>query len=290
MIGFPPARERQLRGQAILPGMAKGTCFGLILALSLATIPAHPAEVAALGKQRAAGSRLAWEVRDTVHPVLGPIRVAFPKSPIATPVGNANVSSRVYVSCERSSKKMAIELAHATAPDDPGGLQPRTMPRLVCNKPAAAGERRLVQEDLEARWAISDIGDVLARGLRPPALRECVSIGIVQEVVLPRGWAAESALVEFEIAPHGRALDGIFVTCGEVSAYAPAAPWKAARVTSRGKTNVRARPSVDSAVVAQLAPGATVLVQQAGSDWWRAKPSAGARFEGYIRQDRLVFE
>jgi hypothetical protein len=270
-----------------------------ILALSLASMPASPADVAALGKQRAAGSRLSWEVRDTVHPVLGPIRVAFPKGSIATPVGNAKVSSRVYVSCERSSKKMAIELAHATAPDDPGGLQPRTMPRFLCNKPAAAGEKGLVQEDIEARWAISDIGDVLARGLRPPTLRECVSIGIVQEVVLPKGWAAESARVEFEIAPYGRELDRIFVTCGEVSAYAPAAPatarttdapWKTARTVSSGKTNVRARPALDSALVVQLAPGATVLVQKAGGEWWRAKASAGEAFEGYIRKDRLVFK
>jgi SH3-like domain-containing protein len=67
-------------------------------------------------------------------------------------------------------------------------------------------------------------------------------------------------------------------------------PWRTARVISSGKTNVRAAATLQSAVVAQLDPGAIVLVQRMGGEWWRAKSSAGAAFEGYIREDRLVFK
>ncbi len=66
--------------------------------------------------------------------------------------------------------------------------------------------------------------------------------------------------------------------------------WQTARVISTGKTNVRAGPTLDSAIVVQLDPGAVVLVQRTGNEWWRAKPSSGAAFDGYIRQDRLVFK
>jgi Bacterial SH3 domain len=161
-------------------------------------------------------------------------------------------------------------------------------------------------------------------------LRECVSIGVVQEVVLPPGWAKKTARIEFEITPYNRELDSIFVTCGELSAYAPAAPatpaiasapittsiasapaataappapvtrstpareagvpWQSARVLASGKTNVRAGPTLQSAVIVQLYPGAIVLVQRTDNEWWRAKPSRGTAFEGYIRQDRLVFK
>jgi uncharacterized protein YgiM (DUF1202 family) len=66
--------------------------------------------------------------------------------------------------------------------------------------------------------------------------------------------------------------------------------WRSARTTSRGKTNVRAGPTLQSATVAELDPGAVVLVQRTGNEWWRARPAAGAAFDGYIRQDRLVFK
>ena len=295
----------------------------LALTLWLATIPAHSEDlVASIGKQRAASSPLQWEIREASHPRLGLIRFAFLKSPIATPVGNAKVSSNVYVSCEKGARKIAIELANATSPDDPGGLQPKTMPRLICNTLAAPNDPKVVQDEVTARWEVSPIGDVLARGLSPFALRDCVSIGIVQDVALPKGWARASAPVEFEIAPYNRELDSIFAACGEVTAYAtappatpaapvasaaPAAPagprpspkaadstevpWKQARVTSRGRTNVRAKPTLQSPVVIELDPGDIVLVQRTGTEWWRAKsrPNRPA-FDGYIRQDRLVFK
>lgn len=66
--------------------------------------------------------------------------------------------------------------------------------------------------------------------------------------------------------------------------------WQTARVLPSGRTNVRAGPSLQSAIVVELDPGAIVLVQKTASEWWRAKPSAGAAYDGYIRQDRLVFK
>ena len=286
------------------------SCLAIVfLPFVLAGLPAHSEYLAApLGKQRAASSRLEWEIREAGHPILGNIRFAYLTTPIETPVGNAKVFSRAYFSCQRASKKFAIELANATAPDDPRGLRPSTDPRLYCHRPIQPWDEKLVQEELLSHWDVNEIGDALTHGLRPFPLRECVSIRVVQEVVLPQGWAQKSAQVEFDILPYNRELDSIFATCGEVSAYAPAKPavalatptpakpapqpdttWQTARVLSSGKTNVRAGPSLQSATLTQLDPGAVVLVQRTGSEWWRAKPSGGAAFDGYIRQDRLVF-
>lgn len=263
--------------------MVKTSWRGIALAACLAGMPAHPAPVA-------------WQIGEGAHPTLGSIRFASPKIPITTPVGGAKISSRAYVSCVRSSGKIAIELAHATAPDDPDGLQPKTLPILLCNRRAAGG--RLTQTELPARWAISDIGDVLARGFLPQSLRECASIRVVQDVALPRGWAQDSARVQFDIDPYGKELDSIFVTCGEASASSPTAvappraeaAWKPARTVSGGRTNVRARPAVNSPLVVQLHPGTPVMVQPAGGDWWRVRPAAGAKSGGYVREDRLVFK
>ena len=267
-----------------------------------AALTAHSQNnTAAVGKQRAAASKLAWEIKEAGHPTLGNIRFAVLRHPVETPVGNAKVYSSAYVSCQKTSGKLAIELTNMTAPSDAGGLRPGAMPRLVCSRLEA---NKLVQEDLLANWDVSEIGDVLTRGFRPFPLRECVSIGVVQDVVLPEGWAQRNARIEFEIPPYNRELDAIFVTCGEVSAYAPGTPvaparttpaaapvagaWQEARTIAGGKTNVRAAPNLQSAIVTQLHPGAVVLVHRTGDEWWRAKSSRGAAFEGYVRQDRLV--
>lgn len=308
-----------------------------------AELPAAP-----LGKQRAASSRLEWEIRDAGHPILGNIRFAFLKTPVETPVGKEKVFSRAYFSCQKGGR-FAIELSNAISPDDPKGLRPRTDPRLYCNRPIQPWDEKLVQEELLARWDVNEIGDALAQGFRPFPLRECVSIRVIQEVVLPPGWAQRSAKVEFDLLPYNRELDSIFATCGEVSAYAPvapapppaaavptpapapvasappprpapppapiasaapikppavapapapppkpatetSAPWQTVRVLASGKTNVRGGPRLESAVVTELAPGATVLVQRTGTEWWRARSSSGPPFEGYIRQDRLVLQ
>lgn len=280
----------------------------VLVPLCLAVLPAHPETLAAsIGKQRAASSGLEWEIREAGHPILGNIRFAFLKQPVPTRVGKDKVFSGAYVSCQKASKTLAIELTNTIAPDDPGGLRPARMPRLVCRRPAGPADDRLVQEELPASWEVNEIGDVLAQGLQGSALRECVSIGIVQEVTLPQAWAQKNAQVILDIAPYSRELDSVFATCGEISAYAAAvprtatapatrapvaatAPWRTAHVVSSGKTNVRAGPKLQSAVVAQLGPGAIILVQHAAGEWWRAKPQAGAAFEGYIRQDRLVLK
>ena len=272
--------------------------------LCLAAMTARAEDLAAtMGRQRAIDSRLEWEVRDAGHPVLGNIRFAVLKTPYETTVGNGRVFTRVYVSCQRPLKKLAIELSNTTAPDDPGGLKPAVMPRLVCSRPAAPGDRKLVQEDLFANWEVGEVGDALTRGYRPFPLRECVSIAIEQEVELPRGWPQKTARLAFDITPYARELDTVFVACGEASAYGPALPpvavaaaqsapaagaWQSARVLADGKTNVRAGPNLQSAIVARLDPGAVILVQKSAGDWWRVRPSRGAAFEGYVRQDRIT--
>jgi hypothetical protein len=280
------------------------------LALLLASAFAHAEDpVAAAGKQRAAASRIEWDVRDAGHPVLGSVRFAYMKSPVVTPVGISRVYSNVYVSCAANGRTIAFELTNQAAPDDPGGLKPATMPRLVCKSPAA-GAAGTVQEAIEAKWRVSEIGDALARGFEPRKLRACATIAIVQDVALPKGWALPSVPVQLEITPYAKALDSIFTTCGETSAYAsppaaaaqvaatppaPPAPqppadpaWKVARTTSASRTNVRAEPNTHSAIVAKLDPGAVIFVQRAGGDWYRAKARNGPRFDGYIREDRLV--
>lgn len=286
----------------------------LMLACLAAAIARGEDIVQTLGKQRAAKSPLGWDVREAVHPVLGSIRFAFLKAPVVTAVANNKVYSNVYVSCETSTRKVAIELANSIAPDDPSGLKPHTLPRLVCNDLAAPDDTRLVQDDITAHWEMNAIGDVLARGFSPFALRECVSIAIVQDVVLPKGWAKPDQPIEFEITPYTRELDQVFVSCGQQTAYAAPPPtppaartsttlstpapraadgaWKEARTTSRGRTNVRAKPAIDAGLVIELDPGEVILVQRTGGIWWRAKsrPNASQAFEGYIRQDRLVFK
>lgn len=284
-----------------------------LMALGFAHIAAHAQNPsAALGKERAAASKLQWQTGEAGHPRLGNIRFAFTSSPVQTPVGNAKVFSTAYVSCQTASGKVAIELANATARDDPGGLKPAAMPRLVCHRPVAPGEARLVEEELLANWEVNPIGDVMTRGFRPFPLRECVAIGVVQEVALPKGWARDTAAIEFEITPYTRELDTVFAACGDTPVYAaapaasgakappaaarapaarkPTAGWQAARTTASGKTNVRAKPTLQSAVVGQLHPGALVVVQHAEGDWWRVRPSSGTAFEGYVRRDRIVVD
>ena len=267
-------------------------------------------DAVSVGKELALRSPLAWDVRDSIHPSLGPVRLAYTIRPIQTSAGSASVYSRAYLSCQKGVGKLAIELVNATSPAEPIGLRPSAEPRLVCHRPSGGAVEK---EDLLASWETNEVsGDVLTRGLRAFPLRECVSIAVIQEVLLPA--EGRVARVEFDLLPYARELDAIFVACGERSAYAPQATgpvlvaakapvpaekasapaaaeseWQAARVTPRGKTNVRAGPSLDSAVVTQLEPGANVLVQRSGGQWWRAKPARGAPFEGYIRQDRLVF-
>jgi len=342
--------------------MKNGLLGAALLGFAFSALPARSQDNSAvLGIQRAASSPLKWEIRDAGHPALGEIRFAFLKTPIETQIGNAKIYSRAYFSCQKGTKKLAIELASATSPDDPKGLKPAVNPKLLCSRPMTSFDDKLVQEELLANWEVSEIGDALSRNFRAFPLRECVSIRVEQEVVLPPNWIQKTAKISFEIPPYARELDAVFMNCGEQSAYglgapavavapngpapsapasppvrmpppsnpvvaaaptpapahapppplwpkaaepvrpaapvatapAPAAPvdasWQNARTPSDGKTNVRATPSTGGAVVTQLDPGATVLVQKTANEWWKAKAAGGKPFEGYIRQDRLVF-
>ena len=229
-----------------------------------------------------------WQTGEGAHPRLGPIRFAFIRDAVVTPVGNRSAYSLLYFSCERNTSTIAIELASAVARDDPGGLHPKVMPALLCE-----GRR-----PLPVRWQVNELGDALARGLPPSQVRACSSIRVVQELALPRGWERESVRVEMELRPSSPELASILHTCGADAAPAPAlspspapAPgWRHARTVASGNTNLRERPNLHSKVVAQLPPDIMVLAQPAEGDWWLVKSPGRARFEGYIRQDRLVFK
>ncbi len=273
----------------------------------LAGIPSQGEEaVVTIGRQRALDSAIDWDVRDVNHPVLGPIKFAARKTALATSVGNEKVVSQAYVSCQKSVRKVAVQLANAPESNPVGGLSPNDMPRLVCYGPDPSGKGGLVMSDLAARWEISDLGDTLARGLSPAELRRCVSIDVLQNVALPLGWPQASQQFVMELLPYGKALDAVLVACGEKTALAPAgqpraavAPaaqpaaavsWRPARTIAKGRTNVRAAASVGSPLVIRLGPGATLLAQRTSTDWWKVKPRSGAGFSGYIREDRLVLE
>ncbi|MEO5694716.1 MAG: SH3 domain-containing protein [Usitatibacter sp.] len=284
-----------------------------LLLLCLAPPLAQAQELSAtLGKQRAAGSTLEWATRGSNHLVLGPLRSAFLKSPVVTQVGNAKLYSRASLSCQSAVRTFAIELQTGTAESGAGGLKLVSDPRLYCSRPITSFDEKLVQEEMLASWQLGADGTALSKGLRPFPLRECVAIRVEQEVVLPPRWSQKTARIEFDIHPYNREVDSIFASCGEVSAYgapepvaesappppplpepvaAPAAPtWLSARTTTSGKTNVRAAPKVNSALVDTLDPGTPVMVKKSGDDWWMAKSTSGVPFEGYIRGDRLVFK
>lgn len=290
-----------------------------------ASIPSHGEEpVVSIGKQRAAAAAIEWDVRDVSHPLMGPIKTAVQKNAITTAVKGGKVLSQAFVSCQKNNGKISIELANAPESDARTGLGPVDLPRLVCNSPRPQGDGVLVKSDLAASWEIGGLGDTLARGLSPAALRRCASIDVLQNVALPKGWSQQSLRIAMEITPYARQLDAVFAACGETTAFAPeaaapvaeerAAPapplvaamppppkgdpvarpaevsWKPARAIATGRTNVRRAANIDSAVVIQLNPGARVWVQQTSAEWWKVKPRSGASFAGYIRRDRVVFE
>ena len=258
-------------------------------------------------------SPLQWELRNGQHPKLGPIQVAVPSTSIATAVGKEKILSLVFVSCEKSRGRIAIELANAAESDAKSGLRPRQMPRLFCNPRSTAP-----RSEIPTAWTVSEIGDALARGLAPSDLRRCASIDVLQDVALPRGWAVDTQHIEVELIPYKKELDAVLATCSEGPATttiaeapraaapstAPAAPpapaqgkappaadgqWKTARTIDGGRTNVRSGPGIDSPVVAHLDPGVLILVQAAPNGWWKARAKLGAGFIGYVRQDRLSF-
>ena len=256
-------------------------------------------------------------MHDIDHRLLGPIKYAVQRSAVTTTVRNEKILSLAFVSCQKASGKVAIELTNAPASDPAGGLRPTEMPRLVCSAPGRSGDGSLVKRNLAARWEIGPLGDTLARGLSPSALRRCVSIDVLQRVTLPASSTRRSQRIAMEITPYDKALDSVFTACGEETAFAPVeqtapaapsmvrpgpsaesgagarsagAPWKPARTTAKGRTNVRAAASLDSPIVIKLGPGTRILGRQASASWWKVKPRSGAGFSGFVRQDRLAFE
>ncbi len=177
--------------------------------------------VASIGKQRAAGSAVEWDVRDVNHPLMGPIKAAVQRRSVVTAAGGSKILSLAFVSCQKSAGKISIELANAAEGDARGGLGPVDLPRLVCNSPRPQGNGALAKSDLAVSWEISTLGDALARGLSPAALRRCVSIDVLQNVALPATSPVRSQKIAMELTPYGRELDAVFTACGETTAFAP---------------------------------------------------------------------
>lgn len=300
-----------------MPAPTRFPLVALALAMTASAVAqaADPEGLAALGVQRAANSRFTWEMGDATHPTLGALRYARMLHFFPTPVGTSRILSRVQFACVRATGKIAVTLSHRTKAEDPALLETAAPPELACNRPDGAPE-------IAAAWESEPVTAAsIARDIAPSALRACVAIGISQEVVLPPGWAAKKARVVFAVYPYGRELDEIFLACGEKSAYGvlaipapvipnpaggegpasmtqaarPTAPpvaldgWREARAISAGKSNIRSKPTLKSAIVAQVHPGQPLRVRRAEGDWWEVRPAKGSAFEGFIRDDRLSY-
>jgi hypothetical protein len=270
-------------------------------------------------------SPLAWEVREGNHPRMGPITVAVPTQSVVTPVGKERILSLVFFSCEKAAGRIAIELANAAESDARSGLYPKQMPRMFCNPRSSAPRtelpaswyvseigdalaRNLAPSDLR-RCASVEIQQELAlpRGWGPETMR--VDIEVIPykkelDTVLatcavpqphlrsepPKAQAATPAPAPAKIAQPPPPKIAAAAPAPPASKPAAAeAPWRSAHVASTGgRTNVRATPSTSGTIVTMLDPGAPVLVQSTGTEWWRARAASGNGFSGYIRQDRLV--
>ena len=266
------------------------------------------AGIAATANAQSLPTFAAWDVREVEHPVLGAIKVAVPQAGITTTVKGTRIVSAAFVSCEKASGTIAIELANSVESDTQGGLPPAQMPKLLCNGRASGAPART---SIRAKWTTNDLGDVMARGLPAAELRRCGAIDIEQDVTLPPGLALVSQRIALRLLPATTDLANV-LACNESAAVAEApaattaardsaapkasraaaiveAPWKPAHTIAGSRTNVRAAPRIDGRIVKQVEAGTRLLAQQAEGDWWRVKPVKGAGFSGYIRADRLAF-
>lgn len=238
---------------------------------------------AAMSLLTPAALAIEWEVRDVDHPALGAIKVAVPRAGVSTAVREQRIVSAAFVSCEKGAGTIAIELANSLESDAKGGLKPAEPPHLVCSTPVE-GRNALASTEIAAKWQTSELGDTMARGLSASALRQCLSIDVLQAVAVPQA-GAKGQRVTMEITPYSKGLVDVLAACGAKDG------WRAARsAAGGGKTNVRDAPRINGAVVTQLEPNARILVEPASGPWWRARPRSGAGFSGYIREDRLAFE
>jgi len=275
-------------------------------------------------------SPLLWDVREGNHPRMGPITVAVPAESVVTPVGKEKILSLVFFSCEKIAGRIAIELANAAESDARSGLYPKQMPKLFCNPRSSAPRteiaaswyvseigdalaRGLAPSDLRRCASIEIQQDIaLPRGWGPETQR-------VDIEVIPYKKELDTVLASCAMAqPHLRtdaakappvasapppapakpapspAPPPALAKAPAASAKAPPsveAPWRNAHVLATGgRTNVRASPSTSAPIVIALEAGAAVLVQSTGTEWWRARPTSGSGFIGYIRQDRLLLQ
>lgn len=174
---------------------------------------------ASFAAQAALNSPPFWDVRDVEHPKMGAIRVAVPSHAVETPVGQEKIVSLVFFSCEKSRGRIAIELANAPESDPKGGLPPKLMPKLICNSREAGVAP---QTEIATSWNVSGIGDPLARGLVPSALRKCASLEIQQTLALPKGWARDTERVDIELIPYHKEIESVLNECNApVVAAAP---------------------------------------------------------------------
>jgi len=202
-----------------------------LVASVLATAQTPPAPVA--------HSPLTWEVREGTHPKLGPIRVAVPSESIVTPVGKEKILSLVFFSCEKARGRIAVELANAAESDARSGLYPKQMPRMFCNPRSTAP-----RVELATTWFVSEIGDAMARGFAPADLRRCASVDVVQDLALPRGWAADVQHIEIELIPYKRELESVLAACAEPQVQAEATKAQDAKASATSGTAASAGPAV----------------------------------------------
>jgi hypothetical protein len=299
-----------------------------VLLLTLLAPLASAQQPAAPPKQPLPNSPLAWEVREGNHPRLGPITVAVPAQSVVTPVGKEKILSLVFFSCERTAGRIAIELANAAESDAHSGLYPKQMPKLFCNPRSAAPRSELqvtwyVSEIGDAmarglapselrRCASVEVHQDLAlpRGWGPetqhieieviPYKKELDTVLAACAAAQPqlRAQAPKVQAPPKAAAPIASPMPKVAATPASPPAprvtappapTAAEAPWRSARVlTTGGRTNVRANPGTSAPIVIALDPGAPVLVQPTGTEWWRAKAASGNGFSGYIRRDRLA--
>jgi hypothetical protein len=195
----------------------------LALLLALSAEGATPVDdlLVAEGMQRAEQSEIHWIVRDGPHPVLGPIKVAISVDAHTSYIGTAKIVSTVYLSCEKKTGRIAIELTNSRTIELGSGLKAKEPPRLSCLGVAPPGGLP-PHKDIAAKWEPNELGDMMARDLSPAMLRGCTSIEIVQNIALPPALGKDNEHFSIEVPPYARGPDAVFSACGEVSAYASA--------------------------------------------------------------------
>jgi hypothetical protein len=175
--------------------------------------------VTAAGMQRAEQSELHWTVRDGSHPKLGPIKVAISLDAHTSYIGTAKIVSTIYISCEKKTNKIAIELTNARTIDLGSGLKPKEMPQLICLGIALPGALP-PRTQIPVKWEMNDLGDVLARDLSSSTLRACPAIEVRENILVPPALGKDNQEITFEVAPYAHALDAVFSACGDASVYA----------------------------------------------------------------------